>query len=97
MSTPASPSLAGPCGDCCIKMVKHSGEPRGKAVEYGGARTYVVTPADFGHKTEGPHGKGVVLYFSDIFNAFYINAQLTMDYWANNGYTVLIRKNPNSY
>ncbi|KAH9923149.1 alpha/beta-hydrolase [Epithele typhae] len=83
-----STQLAGACGDCCVKTVHHVGEARGSAVEIAGVRTYAVTPAAFGHKLEG-HGKGVILYFSDIFNAFYINAQLTMDYFAENGYTVL--------
>ncbi|KAH9923136.1 alpha/beta-hydrolase [Epithele typhae] len=83
-----SAQLAGACGDCCVKTVHHIGVARGEAVEIAGVRTYTVTPAALGQKLEG-HGKGVILYFSDIFSAFYLNAQLTMDYFAENGYTVL--------
>ena len=79
---------------CCTPApttVAHIGTPRGRAETYAGVRTYVVRLTDFGTapapgaEAEAAAGKGVVLYFSDIFGPFYVNAQLTMDYWAANG------------
>ena len=90
-----SQPLASPMGErCCTPApitIAHVGTPPARAEAYAGVRTYVVRPADFGQtsapgaQAEAAAGKGVVLYFSDIFGPFYVNAQLTMDYWAANG------------
>ena len=82
-------TLAGPMGEqCCAApaaglVLGYEGlaEPCGAAEDIAGVRTYVVRPQDAGSGV----GRSVVLYFSDVFGPFYVNAQLTMDYWAAGG------------
>ncbi|CAA7266420.1 unnamed protein product [Cyclocybe aegerita] len=75
--------LAAP-GDCCFQLVKHSGEPVGRKTTIGGFETYISEPlADIA----GP--KKVLLYFSDLFGPFFINAKLVQDYFASHGFIVL--------
>ncbi|TFK91184.1 alpha/beta-hydrolase [Polyporus arcularius HHB13444] len=77
-----SATLAGAPGDCCRKTVQHDGEARGKVETIAGVETYVARPADGSNKK-------VILFFADVYGALYINAELIMDYWADNGYLVL--------
>ncbi|KJA22044.1 hypothetical protein HYPSUDRAFT_41442 [Hypholoma sublateritium FD-334 SS-4] len=79
-----SPLLAGPLGDCCIKGLKHEGEPVGRIETIAGFETYISDPP------VGTTGrKKVIIYFADVFGPFYINAKLLQDYFASHGYTVL--------
>ena len=78
--TSTSPVLAGPPGDCCYTFVKHSGTPTGSTSAVAGVPTYVAEPAA---KPSGP--KRVILYFSDVYGPFFVNNQLIMDYFAENG------------
>ncbi|KAI8980621.1 alpha/beta-hydrolase [Trametes punicea] len=75
-------TLAGPPGDCCFKAVQHVGEPRGTIEKIADVETYVARP---------PQGESdkIILFFSDVYGALFINSQLIMDYWADNGYLVL--------
>lgn len=70
--------LAGPPGECCRKTIQHEGQPRGKVETIAGVESYVARPADGSRKK-------IILFFADVYGALYINAQLVMDYWADNG------------
>ncbi|TBU38236.1 alpha/beta-hydrolase [Dichomitus squalens] len=74
--------LAGAPGDCCFCTVQHVGEKRGTIETVAGVETYVSRPKD-GSNTK------IVLFFADVFGPIYINSQLIMDYWADNGYLVV--------
>ncbi|KAI0328444.1 alpha/beta-hydrolase [Cubamyces sp. BRFM 1775] len=76
----ASATLAGPPGDCCTQTVQHVGEPRGAIEKIAGVNTYITGPRQ---------GDKIILFFADIFGPLYVNAQLVMDYWADNGWLVL--------
>jgi len=58
--------------DCCIRGVKHDGEPGGELKQIGGIKSYVATP-------KSPNGLGIV-YFPDAFglelsnNRLYVSA-----------------------
>ncbi|KAH9914897.1 alpha/beta-hydrolase [Epithele typhae] len=79
MSTP----LAKPCSDCCFRTFPHSGTAQGAFEPIAGVPTYVSAPPG-----DGPHAK-VILFFSDVFGATYLAAQLAMDFWAAHGFLVL--------
>ncbi|KAI9069681.1 alpha/beta-hydrolase [Trametes sanguinea] len=80
----ASATLAGPPGDCCFKTVQHVGEPRGMIERIAGVETYVARPS----KGEVESDR-IILFFSDVYGALYVNSQLLMDYYADNGFLVL--------
>lgn len=73
--------LAGPIADCCITGFKHEGEAVGRVETIAGIKTYVSDPPN----KDATGSKKVVLYFSDVFGPFYINAQLLQDYFASCG------------
>ncbi|KAJ2912402.1 hypothetical protein MD484_g8011, partial [Candolleomyces efflorescens] len=80
-----SPVLAGPISDCCVQSVKHEGQALGKTIEIAGVSTYLSEPS-----TQTQRGvKKVVLFFPDVFGPFYLNNQLTQDYFASQGFHVL--------
>ncbi|KAF5319108.1 hypothetical protein D9611_014118 [Ephemerocybe angulata] len=83
----SSPILAGPIGkDCTIGSI-HEGTPTGKNITIAGVPTYYSEPP---HSKDGKNSTTkVILFFSDIFGAFYINNELLMDYFAAQGYHVL--------
>ena len=70
--------LAGAPGDCCRRTVQHVGEKRGTIETVAGVETYVSRPKDGSNKK-------IVLFFADVYGPIYINSQLIMDYWADNG------------
>ncbi|KAI0756160.1 alpha/beta-hydrolase [Daedaleopsis nitida] len=74
--------LAGPPGECCRQTVQHVGEPRGKIEKVAEVETYVARPAS------GSNAR-IILFFADVYGPMYVNAQLLMDYWAENGYLVV--------
>ena len=80
--TSKSPVLAGPPGDCCVKGVKHFGEPSGETITIAGIQTYLSKPPQ---ADDGSHDKKIILYLADVFGPFYINAQLLQDYYASHG------------
>jgi len=83
MASTETPVLAGPPGDCCIKGVRHSGEPAGKTITIADVQTYISEPPA---KSAGSQDKKkIILYFADVFGPFYINAQLLQDYYASYG------------
>ena len=51
---------------------------RGTIEVVAGVETYVARPADGGNSK-------IVLFFGDVYGPLYINSQLIMDYWADNG------------
>jgi hypothetical protein len=76
-----SSTLAGPLTDHCFTSVAHSGTPKGESITIAGVPTYLSAP-------QAPAASGVetvILYFSDVFGPFYINAQLVQDYYASQG------------
>ncbi|PPQ79650.1 hypothetical protein CVT24_010246 [Panaeolus cyanescens] len=73
--------LAGSIGECCIKGVKHTGDPVGRTETIAGVETYVSDPPT---SYSGP--KRVVLYFADVHGPFLINAKLLQDYFASRGF-----------
>ncbi|KAH9854488.1 alpha/beta-hydrolase [Lenzites betulinus] len=79
--------LTGALGPCCTRTVPHSGAPRGTVEHIAGLTTYVARPVPNTKTEEG--GKRVILYFADVFGPLYVNSQLAMDYWAEQGYLVL--------
>ena len=86
MASAQSPVLAGPPGDCCVKGVKHFGEPSGETITIGGIQTYLSKPLQ---PKDSSHEKKIILYFADVFGPFYINAQLLQDYYASHGLSLL--------
>jgi len=83
MASTETPVLAGSPGDCCIKGVRHSGEPAGKTITIADVQTYISEPPA---KSAGSQDKKkIILYFADVFGPFYINAQLLQDYYASYG------------
>ncbi|KAI0658272.1 alpha/beta-hydrolase [Cubamyces menziesii] len=79
----AAAVLAGPPGECCTKTVQHVGDPRGTIERIAGVETYIASPPS------GTTEDKIILFFADIFGPLYVNSQLLMDYWADNGYLVL--------
>ena len=80
--------LAGSLGDCCIKGVKHFGEPNGEIILIAGIETYISKPPPSPPQDHSSHDnldKKIILYFADAFGPFYINAQLLQDYFASHG------------
>ncbi len=73
-----SATLAGPPGECCRKTVQHDGQPHGTVETVAGVETYVARPAN------GSNAK-IILFFGDVYGPMYVNSQLIMDYWADNG------------
>ena len=82
MASTQSPVLAGPPGDCCVKGVKHFGEPSGETITIAGVQTYISKPLK---AKDSSHDKKIILYFADVFGPFYINSQLLQDYYASHG------------
>lgn len=79
-TTTDSASLAGPMGDCCVKGMKHEGEPVGRIESIAGIETYISDPP------VGTTGrKKVIIYFADVYGPFYINAKLLQDHFASHG------------
>jgi hypothetical protein len=75
-----SSTLAGPLTDHCFTTVAHSGAPKGESITIAGVPTYLSAP-----QSPASGVKTVILYFSDVFGPFYINAQLVQDYYASQG------------
>jgi hypothetical protein len=87
-TTQSSTVLAGPPGgDCCVKGIKHFGEPSGETITIAGIQTYISKPPPPPKdSTSSSHvDKKIILYFADVFGPFYINAQLLQDYYASHG------------
>ncbi|KZT43708.1 alpha/beta-hydrolase [Sistotremastrum suecicum HHB10207 ss-3] len=77
--------LASPPGDCCLKVVKHTGTPTGSTVSIGGLQTYISNPPDaFNNR-----GQKIVLFFPDVYGPFFVNNSLLIDYFASHGYLVV--------
>ena len=78
-----SATLAKPCGDCCFRSIPHSGSAKGQFGNLGGVPTYIARP-------DGEEeSKRIILFFSDVYGCAYINSKLAMDYWAENGMSLL--------
>ena len=58
--------------------MQHVGQVRGKMAIVAGADTYITAPADGSNKK-------IILFFGDVYGPMYVNSQLIMDYWADNG------------
>ncbi|KAG1742676.1 dienelactone hydrolase [Suillus paluster] len=67
----------------CFTAAAQSGTPVGRQEEIASVQTYVSEPKN------PSESKAVILYFSDVFGPFIIHNQLTMDYYASHGFTVL--------
>ena len=83
-SVPAdqSPALAGPLGPDCTIGTKHDGKPTGKNITIAGVPTYLAEPKKSDINVKAPK---VLLFYSDIFSAFFVNNQLLQDYFATQG------------
>lgn len=75
----ASTTFASAPSDCCASGFKHTGTPSGKTISIADVETYVSEP-----KNAGPDKK-VVLFFSDVYGPLFLNNQLVMDYYADQG------------
>lgn len=75
-----SPILASAPGDSCVTGFKHTGTPVGKTISIADVQTYVSEPTNAGSPE-----KKVILFFSDVFSSMYLNNQLVMDYYADQG------------
>lgn len=91
-STTQSTVLAGPPGgDCCVKGVKHFGEPSGETITIADVQTYISKPPPTKDSSHDDNlNKKIILYFADVFGPFYINAQLLQDYYASHGLSQLL-------
>ncbi|KAI0756074.1 alpha/beta-hydrolase [Daedaleopsis nitida] len=87
MTDSSSTLLAGHCNACCTRTVQHSGTVRGCVEVIAGLDTYVARPHP--EENEGQAYSKVILFFADVFGPLYINSQLAMDYWADEGFLVL--------
>ncbi|KAI0066731.1 alpha/beta-hydrolase [Artomyces pyxidatus] len=72
-------------GDCCIKTVQHTGDPRGVEETIGGVNTYVARPPG----EQQDHYDRIILYFANVYGPLYINNRLLMDFFSSQGYLVL--------
>jgi len=88
MTSTESPVLAGSPGDCCVRGVKHFGEPVGKTTTIAGVQTYISEPLTKA-VSSSQDKKKIILYLADVYGPFYINAQLLQDYYASCGFIVL--------
>ena len=86
MTSTESPVLAGPPGDCCVKGVKHFGEPKGEIITIAGIQTYISKPPP---TKESSQDKKIILYLADVYGPLFINAKLLQDYYASYGLTQL--------
>ena len=73
--------ITGGIGECCVKEILHTGTATGTVLTIGTLLTYVAYPP--GERAES-YSK-VIIYFSDVFGATYINAQLILDWLASQG------------
>ena len=80
--TTQSPVLAGPPGDCCLKGVKHFGNPSGEIITIAGIQTYISKPPP---AKDSSQDKKIILFLADVYGPFFINAQLLQDYYASQG------------
>ncbi|KZO95259.1 alpha/beta-hydrolase [Calocera viscosa TUFC12733] len=71
--------LAKPSGDHCFQAVKHEGTAAGVWEEFGGIQTYVGYPPN--KETDK-----IILFFCDVFGPRYLNNQLLIDFFAEQGY-----------
>ena len=83
MTSTESPVLAGPPGDCCIRGVKHFGEPVGKTITIAGVETYVSEP--LAKAVSSQDKNKIILFLADVYGPLYINAKLVQDYYASCG------------
>ena len=90
--TTQSQVLAGPPGDCCLKGVKHFGNPSGEIITIAGIQTYISKPPPPPAKLEDGSSseqledkKKIILFLADVYGPFFINAQLLQDYYASQG------------
>jgi len=74
--------LAKPSGDQCFQAVKHEGTAVGVTEVIGGAKCYVGYPPD--KKTDK-----IILFFADVYGPWYLNNQLLVDFFAEQGYLVV--------
>ena len=86
MASTQSPVLAGSIGDCCVKGVKHFGEPSGETITIAGVETYISKPPP---AKDGSQDKKVILFLADVYGPLHINAQLLQDYFASQGLSQL--------
>ncbi|KAI6017415.1 dienelactone hydrolase [Pisolithus microcarpus] len=74
----------------CFATVQHIGMPTGRRIDIdvGGVPvpTYLATPGD---PSLNGSPRNIILFFPDVFGAFYPNSQLLQDYFATQGFTVL--------
>ena len=89
MTPTQSTVLAGSPGDCCLKGVKHSGEPSGETITIAGIQTYISKPPPAKDSSHDNLDKKIILYFADVYGPFYLNAQLLQDYYASQGLSQL--------
>ncbi len=69
-----------PMGDCCVKGMKHEGEPVGRIESIAGIETYISDPP------VGTTGRRRLSSTSQTCTApFYINAKLLQDHFASHG------------
>ena len=80
--TTQSQVLAGPPGDCCLKGVKHFGNPSGEIITIAGIQTYISKPPP---AKDSSQDKKIILFLADVYGPFFINAQLLQDYYASQG------------
>ncbi|KZT54599.1 alpha/beta-hydrolase [Calocera cornea HHB12733] len=71
--------LANPSGDHCFQAVKHEGTPVGVWEEFGGVESYVGYPPD-------KKSDKLLLFYCDVFGPRYLNNQLLIDFFAEQGY-----------
>ncbi|KIK58632.1 hypothetical protein GYMLUDRAFT_74886 [Collybiopsis luxurians FD-317 M1] len=75
--------MSSPLCDDCVKGVIHEGQPKGKWENIGGVNCYVGTPSgDYSQNT-------AVLYLADVFGMQFINNQLNVDSFADNGFLTI--------
>ena len=100
--TTQSQVLAGPPGDCCLKGVKHFGNPSGEIITIAGIQTYISKPPPPPAKLEDGSSseqledkKKIILFLADVYGPFFINAQLLQNYYASQGlFTISIHPIP---
>ena len=86
MTSTQAPVLAGPPGDCCVKGVKHFGEPSGEIITIAGVQTYLSKPPP---AKESSQDKKIILFLADVYGPLFINAKLLQDYYASCGLSQL--------
>lgn len=72
--------LAAPSGDCCLKVIQHKGDAKGRTETIYNIQTYISGAPNHDGKADR-----ILFHFADVWGPYFINNQLVNDYFASQG------------